>query len=109
MIKRYWHVGVIIGALLTAMVIVALPRSAAASGWRSGFVHPYRSFISSHRFGDFNHRFVRNRLQIRRIHGQRFHCTGPGYAFHHVKQVRDPYGYVRQGLGHGSTLIMFRR
>jgi len=94
------HVGVIIGVLLAAMVIVALPRSAAASGWRSGFVHPFRSFISSHRFRDFDHRFARNRLQIRRFQ-RRFDRTPHGRVF-------CDFGDARQGLHLGNTVIIFR-
>jgi hypothetical protein len=96
--------GVIIGALLTAMVIVALPRSAAASGWRCGFARPYHSFHSRHRFRGFHQGFHHHGF-----HGQRFHYTGHGHVFDRFKQVRDHHGYVRQGLGYGSTLIIFRR
>lgn len=117
------QVGVIIGALLTAMVIVALPRSAAASGGRfhrssihvrRGFVHPHRSVHSRHRFGRFHrgvhhHGFHRNRVYHQGLHHQKFHYTGHGHAFTHFNQVRDHHGYVRQGLGYGGSLNIFRR
>ena len=106
--------GLIIGALLTAMVIVALPRSAAASGWGCRFARPYGSFHGRHRFGRFHrgihhHGFHRNRVYPQGLHRQKFHYTRPGYALYQSNQVRDHHGYIRQGLGYSSSLSVFRR
>ncbi len=110
MSRRSWQSGIIIGAFLVTVMILSVPRSADASGFRfrgssihvrHGFVHPHRSFHGRHRFFDFDHRFVRNRLQIDCIQ-RRFDHTPRGRAF------RD-FGYVPQELPLGKTVIIFRR
>ena len=117
MTKRHWRIGVILGAFLIAVMIMALPRVAAAWGgfafgfhggrhhhtFRSHheFVHPYRDFVSRHRFFDFDHRFVRNRLQIQCIQ-RRFPHTPHSGVFRDV-------GNVPQGLHLRNTLVIFRR
>ncbi len=119
MTTRHWQVGVILGAFLIAIMIMALPRVAAAWGGFSfgfrggrhhdtfrrdhGFVHPYRDFVSRHRFFDFDHRFVRNRLQIQCIQC-RFRHTPHRRVFRRHGHFRQPHG-----IHQGKTVIIFRR
>lgn len=112
--SRKAQAGIIIGALLTAMVIVALPRSAAASGWRCGFASRYHGAYSRYRFGRF-HRgfhyqgFHRYRVYPQGFHRQKFYYTRPGYTLYQSNQGRDHHGYIRQGLGYGGSLSVYRR
>lgn len=112
--SRKAQAGIIIGALLTAMVMVALPRSAAASGWRCGFARSYHGAYNRYRFGRF-HRgfhyqgFHRYGVYHRGVYPQQFRYTGPGYTFYQSNQGRDHYGYVRQGLGYGGSLSVIKR
>lgn len=111
MTKRHRQVGVILGAFLIAVVIMALPRVAAAwggfsFGFHSGrhhhtfrrthaFVHPYRDFVSRHRFFDFTHGFHRRHFRHHRFRHQ---------GFHHRGHFRQPHGFH-----HGKTVTIFRR
>lgn len=112
--SRKAQAGIIIGALLTAMVIVALPRAAEASGWRCGSARRYHGAYSRYRFGRFHRGFHYRKFHRyggypQGFHRQKFYFTRPGYTVYQSNQGRGHYGYVRQGLGYGGSLSVYRR
>ncbi len=110
---RRWQYGVILGAFLVALIVMTLPRSAAAWGGRvhrftirqhNGFSthhHSLRRHHLRHRISHFDHRVQRHRRHHRfRRHG-----------FYHGGHVRNHHRQVRHHLKlhRGNTVFIIRR
>jgi len=106
---RRWQYGVILGAFLVALIVMTLPRSAAA--WR-GRVHRF-TIRQHHGFSTHHHSLRRHHLRHRIRHfdhrvqrHQRHHrFRRHGFDHHRFRQ----HGFQHHGLHRGNTVFIIRR